>query len=213
MLGAMALQMGTWEVEYRPRGWIRLRGPADGVTVYLNYGQIGEPGHQRLDLQSMTMYKGDKESLSARAWRRVPFSAIEVLITSPGIWEVLTAPCDVPPPSPGTLEEYFAATEDFAKIGASRLHGVIPDADTYVGDGTPGFPARELPRIKPPEGRLSDEFLGSVADAYRWFTEAKRAPAPAISEMSGVPVRTVHRWIYEARKRGFLPPARQGRAG
>jgi hypothetical protein len=34
-----------------------------------------------------------------------------------------------------------------------------------------------------------------------------------LAEESDVPVGTVHRWILEARRRGFLPSARQGRVG
>ncbi len=110
------------------------------------------------------------------------------------------------PPSLDFLDDFFEATKESA---ASSIE-ILPDATPGGGAG----PAR-LPRIQPPKGRLTDEFLGEVAEAYRWATESQKAPAPAIAEVaeSEVSVRTVHRWIYEARKRGILPPARVGRAG
>jgi len=86
-------------------------------------------------------------------------------------------------------------------------------SDILVDDAPSGTPARRIPQVKAPEGRLTDDFLKDVADAYRFFTDANQSPGPAIADMSGVPVRTVHRWIYQARKRGILAPARSGRAG
>lgn len=71
----------------------------------------------------------------------------------------------------------------------------------------------ECPPVTAPDGRITEGFLKSVASAYLWLTSAGLRPAPGIAEMAGVPVRTVHRWVSDARKRGILPPARPGRAG
>ncbi len=38
-------------------------------------------------------------------------------------------------------------------------------------------------------------------------------PAVELAEVNGVPVTTAHRWVKEARRRGFLPPGRKGRRG
>ena len=64
-----------------------------------------------------------------------------------------------------------------------------------------------------PEGRLTDEFLRDLAEVYLNLAAAGRHPAPPIAEHVNRPVRTVHRWIALARKRGHLPPATQGRVG
>jgi hypothetical protein len=204
----MALQMGSWEVDYRPQGWVRLKESGVGPTVYMQFEQVGEVGHQRFDLASVALRKGGDDALSARTWRRIPFSALEMHMALPGVGDTLTAECDVTAPSFDSLDDYFAATAHL-----DGIHGIIPSSDSLIGDGTAESPARRLPRIKSPQGRLTDDFLRDVAEAYRWYTEANQAPAPSISKMSGVPVRTVHRWIYEARKRSILPPARTGRAG
>ena len=54
--------------------------------------------------------------------------------------------------------------------------------------------------------RMTDDFLAGIAHRYSELVDVGRMPAPAIAEAEGVPVRTVHRWVYEARKRGMLPP-------
>lgn len=157
-------------------------------------------------MQSVVMKAGD-ESLSGRVWRRIPLADLETYFVFPEVRDVLTSESEVAPPSLEELEEYFTATENSSKVSAITWSGM------YVSDGSEGYPEGKFPMIHAPEGRLTDEFLADVADAYRWLTRAKRAPAPAIADMAKVPVRTVHRWIYEARKRDILPPARQGRAG
>jgi hypothetical protein len=64
-----------------------------------------------------------------------------------------------------------------------------------------------------PDGSNPDGFYRQVAEAYRDAVQDTRKVAVVLAEEAGVPVGTVHRWILEARRRGFLPSARQGRAG
>lgn len=54
--------------------------------------------------------------------------------------------------------------------------------------------------------KIDDAFLADITRQYREHVAAGTMPAPAIAAAENVPVRTVHRWIYEARKRGMLPP-------
>jgi hypothetical protein len=51
--------------------------------------------------------------------------------------------------------------------------------------------------------RYDDVFYRMVADAV---VAAGRGAAPRISRARGVPLTTVHRWVREARRRGFLAP-------
>ena len=58
---------------------------------------------------------------------------------------------------------------------------------------------------------LSDDFLATIATYYVQAVRADSHPGPAIAARTGSPVRTVHRWVAEARKRGLLAPATRGR--
>lgn len=226
----MALLTDVWEIDVRPGGWLRLRERNGGPSVYLHYLIKGTPRRERLELQSVVMRAGPNEALSGRTWRRIPLSEIEKALTvtllhdmpdeynrrgqaqardafTAGL-EAFTVGREIKPPSLDTLDEYFEATADIATM----FFGPMPSG-MLVSDGAEGLPPGRIPHIKPPEGRLTDDFLKDVADAYRWVTDANESPSPAIAQMADVPVRTVHRWVYEARKRGILPPARAGRAG
>ncbi|MEU3982516.1 hypothetical protein AB0F77_20880 [Streptomyces sp. NPDC026672] len=214
----MTFQIDQWGIEVRPWGWLRLREVSgQGPSVYLHYEAVGSKGQERLDLQAVVMRSGAGEALSGRVWRRVPFAEIERALTvalfnmPPGLkgnfndarTAFLGGVPDAAPPSLDSLDDFFSTTEALAPMHFNPMpSGMVVDEE----EG-------RLPQIKPPQGRITDDFLKDVAEAYRHFSDANQAPAPAIADLSGTPVRTVHRWIYEARKRSILPPARTGRAG
>jgi hypothetical protein len=77
--------------------------------------------------------------------------------------------------------------------------------------GTDERPDR--PRLTRPDGVPPEEFYPRVAAAYTEYAPQTRAPAKEIATEAEVPVTTAHRWIREARRRGFLPPAMKGKAG
>lgn len=61
---------------------------------------------------------------------------------------------------------------------------------------------------------LSDAFLGRVKQAYNAaVARGDHAPNKTISADCNHPYRTVTRWVYEARKRGVMPPAARGVVG
>lgn len=65
-----------------------------------------------------------------------------------------------------------------------------------------------------PDGTDPEGFSRRVAEAYLEAVARKdRAPAKTLAaEVGDVPVTTVHRWIRDARRSGFLGPAMRGRA-
>lgn len=67
------------------------------------------------------------------------------------------------------------------------------------------------PKLRRPTGRDPDVFYRLVAQAHTEAVKVRRPPAPTLAEEAGVPVRTVHGWVREARRRGFLPPTSRGR--
>ncbi|MFI1726907.1 hypothetical protein [Streptomyces sp. NPDC020489] len=210
----MALRIGTWEIDIRPKGWTRLKDEDGGPVVYIQFAVPEAPGG-RLDMLAVVMEPGADEPLTGRTWRRIPLATVEQILTGSDIaadvHDIFTSQSTLAAPTLDALHEYFETRNSPPHYVP---HTTIKfESDSMVGDGTDGDPTGKFPIVRPPEGRLTDEFLQTVADAYRWFNAAGRSPAPSISETSGVPVRTVHRWIYEARKREILPPARPGRAG
>lgn len=86
----------------------------------------------------------------------------------------------------------------------SRAHGQTRQA-------RPTEPDR--PRLTRPDGASPEEFYPRVAAAYSQYALLTTAPAKEMAAEAGVPITTAHRWIREARRRGFLPPARKGKAG
>ncbi|TXS28587.1 hypothetical protein EAO71_07150 [Streptomyces sp. ms191] len=169
--------------------------------VYLQYRPTDDAA-QRLDPFAVVVTSNG--AISGRSWRRVPFADIGMHVAMEPAREILMEPAQVDAPSVERLDAYF--TETAPKY--AKLSSLIPahPASPEAGPGSP-------PPLRAPDGRITDEFLQELADSYRWFIAAKRPPAPSIAALTGAPVRTVHRWVSEARKRDFLPPARRGQAG
>jgi hypothetical protein len=67
--------------------------------------------------------------------------------------------------------------------------------------------------LKVPPGAKPDWFYERLAAAYSSLALRSNRPAVLLAERNGVPVTTVHRWVKEARRRGFLPPGQKGRRG
>lgn len=86
-------------------------------------------------------------------------------------------------------------------------------AGDFPGYDVPaGAPRQRITRPDRANPEQQQQFYRRVAMAYRQYAQT-RPPAPAIAEEAGVPVTTVHRWVREARHRGFLPPGRKGKVG
>jgi hypothetical protein len=52
-----------------------------------------------------------------------------------------------------------------------------------------------------------------VASVYSALAASSNRPAVELAESNDVPLTTAHRWMKEARRRGFLPPGQKGRRG
>jgi len=69
-------------------------------------------------------------------------------------------------------------------------------------------------RRKPGRRAHGDDFYQSVADAYlALLAGGERAPTARLAAEWNYSRNTVAGWVHRARQRGFLPPARKGRAG
>ena len=76
---------------------------------------------------------------------------------------------------------------------------------------------REAPdtqaRLTAPTEGLTPEFLRQVAAAYVAALHRDEKPIRALTEQAGVSPRSVERWVYLARKGGYLAPTRRGSVG
>jgi hypothetical protein len=187
-------------VSFLEDGWIlwnRSRpGTTDGLMVYAqlyadNPGERGHIGH-------MVIMGRD---LSSDAVRNIPVGRLETLAnTNP----------DFKPHVPGVDDsgKMWQAVRA-VQIEANRqlLNKARRKASREPEPSQPRTPLERPDRSNP------DEFYSRVADAYREVVKDTSKPAVVLAKEADVPVGTVHRWILEARRRGFLPTARQGRVG
>jgi hypothetical protein len=106
-----------------------------------------------------------------------------------------------------------------APFDCPQCHGNPPGGFICQLCGAPetasdnGQAMRALDALERAGRNLTDDFLSQLAKAYMELVAANENPAPAIAVQTDAPVRTVHRWIAVARKRNYLPPTTQGRAG
>lgn len=174
--------------------------------------------------------------VSSHVWRSVPLSAIESMANEhDAVRSLTTQPCEPTAPDLSVLADYFQSPGPheirYTASGSATIHinaslsssgtSTHTDAEEIELSGVAstsevGTPAisQSPPQLDDPKGQITDEFLRHLAEVYRWNARGPRAaPAPIIAEQTGAPVRTVHRWIAMARKRGFLKPGRPGHAG
>lgn len=205
--------MGSVEVRtsigYGNGGWVRVERDGLPGVLYLRYAQ--EAG--RWQVREMYLECGEGEEIRARDLRELPLAAISALALSER--GHLKARAELPGPDLGTLASNYATT-----FGRRAAHWVAesmrdPAANRRLRQQPPGT-AEEASRaasLQHPD-RIDDAFLRQVADAYTdAIRRGARSPAAALATEGTLNVRTVHRWIYLARKAGHLPPGSQGRIG
>lgn len=72
--------------------------------------------------------------------------------------------------------------------------------------------AARRPRLaRPKSRRLNESFYERVGVAYTAAVASGLPPSKTLAADSESPAGTVNRWIAEARKRGYLPPAQPGK--
>jgi len=197
-----------WVAAWRPGGWVRLDAPSglpNGFKghVYVHLKPWAPLGGRLLVARVVV---SGAVPISARTLRQVPIADVEALAANPEVEHVLRQPFSTPLPTVESLGRHFEETKnDYPDYEWVPFVGTTPMVFTDV-------PVVEGP-VKAPKGRITEEFLNTVAAAYARATAEGVAPGPAIAKQADVPVRTVHGWIAQARKRGILPPARRGRAG
>ena len=184
----VGLRLGTWG------GW-----------AYVDTGEAGEELHIRFAPdESGRMVIGELRiaragGISGSDLRRLPLGQIEEMGNAPETYPRLQGLLQVERPD---------VTESDAMFWANRA----------AAGPVPLMPSPEELRMFglldiPTTVRKPDDFYREVAELYSRLAQSNRNPATHIAKANDVPVTTVHRWVKEARRRGFLAPGRRGTGG
>jgi hypothetical protein len=204
-------------------GWTRLVTSA--AVIYLRF-LPNETG--RWVVREIFVDGNDGEgSITAATLRELPLSELEAAINGdPELIRVLTAHLDTFSPASGpedgpsnvaVLCSFFSAAGgpttgeelNWVQMASMARRGESPTIKRRVySDNAKRVALDDEFRLTECPDALTDEFLQRLARAYRAAVVRGEAPNVAIAEGTGAPVRTVQRWVYEARKRGIMPPAR-----
>ncbi|MFG3300990.1 hypothetical protein [Micromonospora chersina] len=178
-------------IQFGARGWVRVNGLDDEVVAYAHtFEQEGRRVIGKLLVSAQPWPPG----VTSGTLKGFPIGWVESVVNTPEALKALSELDDADPKN----DPVRVAVDEMGK-------GFLFEERPYVTD--------EVPRLSRPDGRDPDAFYRQVAEAYSAAVSKSRKVAPVLAEQAGVPVPTVHRWVAEARRRGFLPPARKGRAG
>lgn len=171
-------------------GWLSLSDPPPGAeSAHVRARRDGDTG--RLVITDLFVH-GD--GLTSETLRGIALSRIEAGLNGPSF---------------EFAELDGGATDDDVTVAGLRERG-----REHAQERRERRPAAAIrPPLQRPDRTDPGAFYALVANAYGQYAAESRAPAKAIAEEAGVPTTTAHRWIREARRRGFLPPGRKGRAG
>jgi hypothetical protein len=178
----------------------------------------------RLSLVELYLEDGP---ITATTVRRLPLAQLERWANNSAVRDVILYRAEIPGPDLATAASFFAtsftpsAQHWVADMMRSQIDGTEvarPPRRTNAGNVTnvPSEPPDPRLSARPAGSRAKpydDAFYREVADKYTAIASQAPNPAARISDANGVPVTTVHRWVREARRRGFLPPAAPGKAG
>jgi hypothetical protein len=159
-----------------------------------------------------------EDDMTAEDLRSIRLSRIKAWANSPDNRELILDKINDPRPDLHTAAAHFNTT--FGKAD----HWVAEMLAASIGKAPqPSLPEEITPsrhrrrwqaRLKVPTERpYPDNFYRRVAELYSYLATTCDRPAAEIAVANNVPVTTVHRWVKESRRRGFLAPGRRGRAG
>jgi hypothetical protein len=140
-------------------------------------------------------------NLTTDKLRAIPLGHIEAIATTD------------PNVTPSDRETPPALMSQAANALGRRKDQLLLDAARRKADEADRKARKPRQPLSRPDGSDPDAFYEQVALAYRDAIQTTPKVGKVLADEAGVPVGTVHRWVMEARRRGFLPAARQGRAG
>jgi len=206
------------ECTYGNGGWVRFDDGADAALVRFAPDDRGRLRVSELYLDGGQLGAG---RVDGGFLRRFPVSSLEALANEDN---AVRSRMRLPGPDLARLASYYATS--FGPQAANNMHWVVDSMRAqFPGSGVPQAPVVEpdrpevrgadVLRLEPPgpEG-LTDDFLHQVRRAYYAALGTDTRPlVPALARSAGVSPRTVERWVYEARRRGVMPPGQRGVRG
>jgi hypothetical protein len=202
-------------------GWVRYR--SDELPAV--YVRLAPKDDGRLAMTEL--YLADDDTLDVNRLRRIPLGRIEAWANGSGA-QMIRDRLGIPGPDLRRAVGYFKTTWGEAPTEERPPRHWVEAMYWAQFDDAPVPQAPEAKqrrslgrrsvvpdlRLVPPADRdRGDDFYRQVAEAYSAAALIDRGPAVAIAQASDVPVTTVHRWVKEARRRGFLSAGRPGKAG
>jgi hypothetical protein len=187
-----------------PGGWVRSIRP-DGRELWVRY-RLSESG--RYEIAELHLLEGDSP-ITWETLAELKVGQLEAFANNPAVATVLAASnSTLLEGRPGEGTPSFE-TNEWSPFTDLEMPLVRHAARALAIDGPPGPRPKPIPRRRPHR----EPFYRAVADWYAWSVKAGEKPAKVIANAHGVPATTVHRWVADTRKNGYLPPARKGRAG
>lgn len=210
-------------LSYGYGGWVRVDEPSLPGPLYVRL----RPAERGRWYISEIYLDGRDQRITAAMLRGLPLAALETLLQADGGDQDLARGDEHPSVQMSVLASHYGtvfgpkytvsghplADDWVAAMWRSQIAGSEDKPVERRPDPAPEPQLAEPPPLRAPEGRLTDGFLRDVASAYAAAIRRGEQPAKALAEQARVPVRTVHRWIYTARRRGVMPPGTRGRVG
>jgi hypothetical protein len=113
-----------------------------------------------------------------------------------------------------TFREFIVNSLDLPRLTFEAVIESEKQSHAQAADRTQRRKRTRSARLPVPKGRkYPDSFYMKVAEVYAALVQAGERPAADMAEANDVQVTVVHRWVKEARRRGFLAPGRAGKAG
>lgn len=186
-------------VAVAPDGWVTVAGPA-GTRVHMRL-ERDEAGEF---VVTNVLVHGER--ITSEVLRGVQPARAEALAR---LGDAAKTVADgggtiVPVTAPLMLADFLSVARPDDEVTLAALRAREPASDS------PG-PVRA--RLGRPDGSDPDVFYRAVAAAYREYATQTKAAAARIADEASVPVTTAHRWVREARRRGFLPAGQRGKTG
>jgi hypothetical protein len=205
-------------------GWVRYE--TGDLAGYL---RLVPDSRGRWVVREIVMDASDGEPITTAALHAVPVAKIETYVnTDPAVRDSLAARFDLVAPVGGpptgsnvaVLASHFATTLRTRTDPATNWVAAAQASTAQDGRkiGKRAAPHRQAADTSyrltaAPSAGLTDEFLTAVARAYAAATARGEPPNRTIATDAQVPQRTAERWVYLARQRKVMPPARKGSRG